>query len=318
MVVLCYINSLGERSMNINLHHLELFYYVAEAGGISAAVKVIPYPIQQPAISQQVLTLEKSLGVKLFERRPFNLTEAGRVMINCVRPFMEQLATLEDDLKGLHRVRFRIGCPALIADYYVPELLPRLAEKHPELLPQVFELEGREPYKNLVSREVDLVISSEPLPRSKALTSINMISLPYTLVVPKDHELAKNFAWDYDHLQDVRWISLQESSGGMILLNQEINKLGLTPSYGAATNSITTAMKYVKIGLGIGFMICPPKFLLNELGLVAISLNNLPTADVNISYIGTDDNAHIIESFVEEALALVKGIKKDFLAHAGT
>ena len=299
--------------MNINLHHLELFYYVAEAGGISAAVKVIPYPIQQPAISQQMISLEKSLDVKLFERRPFSLTEAGRVLINCVRPFMEQLATLEDDLKGFHRVRFRIGCPALIADYYVPEILPKLTDEHPEVLPQVFELEGKEPYKCLVSREVDLVISSEPLPRSKSLTTVNLISLPFAIVVPKNHEFAKDFKWDYEALKNVRWISLQEQSGGMVLLNLELNKLGLTPTYGAATNSITTAMKYVKINLGIGFMIHPPKFLLDDLDLVAIPMTKMPSADVNVSYIGTDETESIIECFVKEAQNVANSIKGDFL-----
>ena len=41
----------------MNVHHLELFYYVAKHGGISQAVRNIPYGIQQPAVSGQVLAL---------------------------------------------------------------------------------------------------------------------------------------------------------------------------------------------------------------------------------------------------------------------
>ena len=52
----------------MNVHHLELFYYVAKHGGISAAVRKIPYGIQQPAISGQMTKLEQDLGVRLFER----------------------------------------------------------------------------------------------------------------------------------------------------------------------------------------------------------------------------------------------------------
>ena len=37
----------------MNVHHLELFYYVARHGGISQAVRHIPYGIQQPAVSGQ-------------------------------------------------------------------------------------------------------------------------------------------------------------------------------------------------------------------------------------------------------------------------
>jgi len=62
----------------MNVHHLELFYYVAKHGGISEAVRNIPYGIQQPAVSGQIIQLEEYLGVTLFQRRPFVLTAAAR------------------------------------------------------------------------------------------------------------------------------------------------------------------------------------------------------------------------------------------------
>ena len=54
----------------MNVHHLELFYYVAKYEGITAAVRKMPYGIQQPAVSGQVLQLEDELGVKLFQSSP--------------------------------------------------------------------------------------------------------------------------------------------------------------------------------------------------------------------------------------------------------
>ena len=50
-------------SLPPNLHHLELFYYVAKYGGITPAVRKMPYGIQQPAVSGQMLQLERELGV---------------------------------------------------------------------------------------------------------------------------------------------------------------------------------------------------------------------------------------------------------------
>src|SRR5215831_13159259 len=46
---------------SMNVHHLELFYYVAKHGGIMPAVRNIPYGIQQPAVSAQVAQLEEFL-----------------------------------------------------------------------------------------------------------------------------------------------------------------------------------------------------------------------------------------------------------------
>jgi len=64
--------------MSLNVHHLELFYYVARHRGITEAVRKMPWGIQQPAVSGQIKQLEESLGdTKLIHRRPFALTPAG-------------------------------------------------------------------------------------------------------------------------------------------------------------------------------------------------------------------------------------------------
>ena len=71
----------------MNIHHLELFYYVAKHGGVSAAARRIPYGIQQPAISAQIIQLENNLGTTLFTRRPFKLTKAGEELFRFIEPF---------------------------------------------------------------------------------------------------------------------------------------------------------------------------------------------------------------------------------------
>src|SRR5512143_2317127 len=82
----------------MNVHHLELFYYVARHGGISRAVRHMPYGIQQPAVSSQILMLEQDLGKKLFDRTPFNLTAEGEQLYAFVRPFFENLGPMAHQL----------------------------------------------------------------------------------------------------------------------------------------------------------------------------------------------------------------------------
>jgi DNA-binding transcriptional LysR family regulator len=298
--------------MNINLHHLELFYYVAEAQGISQAVKVIPYSIQQPAISQQVKSLEKSLGVTLFERRPFELTEAGRVLLDTMGPFMEKLATIEDDIKGLHRTRLRIGCAAVISDHYIPEILPGLIEEFPDVLTQVFELEGNNPYKSLITRNLDMVISSEAPPRSRAIISKLILTLPLCLIVPKDHPFTKKIEWTESFFMNTKWICLQENTGGMLKLTEELKKICLSPSYSAGTNSIATALKYISMNLGVGFSIKPPLFLLEKYNLVAIPQPQISPADIHISYLDSPKTQEVINSFMKRAMSLLQAHQKDF------
>ena len=96
----------------MNVHHLELFYYVARHGGISSAVRHMPYGIQQPAVSAQILRLEKDLGVKLFERQPFRLTVAGRQLMEFVDPFFSNMEAVAHRLKNDAQPQLRVAASA--------------------------------------------------------------------------------------------------------------------------------------------------------------------------------------------------------------
>ena len=298
--------------MNINLHHLELFYYVAEAQGISQAIKVIPYSIQQPAISQQMISLEKSLGVKLFDRRPFKLHEAGRILLETVAPFMEKLATLEDDLKGFSRQYLKIACPAIYADYYLPEILKTLMEKCSDVLPQVYELEGMNPHRQLLSNDVDVVITSEPTPRSKKIYSETLISLPHVIVLKKDHPLAQNFEWSEQAFRSIRWVTFNQNSDSQQALIQALREFEITPISAASTSSMITALRYVSMDMGLGFMVNPPKFLLEEFNLTTIPLQQVPQADITISFPEDIKDQEEIQELLQLCKDKAKERKKDF------
>src|SRR6186713_783992 len=90
-LVIDLINNVWHKIEMLNVHHLELFYYVARAGGVTAALRLVPYGIQQPAVSSQIRELEKTIGRPLFERRPFALTAAGRVVFEQIAPFFSAL-----------------------------------------------------------------------------------------------------------------------------------------------------------------------------------------------------------------------------------
>ena len=94
---------------SMNIHHLELFYYVARHGGITEAVRNIPYGIQQPAVSGQVAQLEEDLGVTLFQRRPFALTAPGRKLFGFIEPFFSNLDATAAELQQGRASRIRIG-----------------------------------------------------------------------------------------------------------------------------------------------------------------------------------------------------------------
>jgi len=257
--------------MSANLHHLYLFYHVARAGGIGAAARVIPGGIQQPAISQQLARLEKELGVRLVERRPFSLTPAGEQLLRYVGPFFDRLDEELSRLRDAAGIRLRLGCPAVISSHYLPELVSRLVAARPEVRPQITELEGVRVFAALQAQELDVAIAFAAPPRTRQLAVHELLTLPNCLVAPAGHPFVREGYWAKRDLAAVRWIALQEATGGTRDLREGLLRLGLTPEFAASTNSIEAALNYVAHGLGLALMARPPAALLKPRGLVALA-----------------------------------------------
>src|SRR6185369_14665889 len=119
--------------MVMNIHFLELFYYVAKHGGISEAVRNMPYGIQQPAMSGQIIQLEESLGVTLFQRRPFALTPHGEELYKFIAPFFDNLTAMADKIRGGISQHVRIGASEIVLRDHLPAVLQAMRKQFPKL-----------------------------------------------------------------------------------------------------------------------------------------------------------------------------------------
>src|SRR6266478_3656622 len=107
----------------MNIHFLELFYYVAKHGGISEAVRNMPYGIQQPAMSGQIIHLEESLGGALIQRRTFALTAQGEELFEFIAPFFDNLQPMAEKIRGGVSQHIRIGASEIVLRDYLPGVL---------------------------------------------------------------------------------------------------------------------------------------------------------------------------------------------------
>jgi LysR family transcriptional regulator, transcriptional activator of nhaA len=150
----------------LNYHHLLYFWTVAREGTIARASETLL--LAQPTISEQIRSLEESLGVKLFQKRGRNLvlTEAGHLAYQYADEIFARGREMSDVLRGRavgRAVRFTLG----IADV-VPKLIAYRLILPALKLPDPVRLVCREgkPDKllsQLAIHEVDLVISDAPL-----------------------------------------------------------------------------------------------------------------------------------------------------------
>jgi LysR family transcriptional activator of nhaA len=150
----------------LNYHHLLYFWTVAREGTIAKAGQVLR--LAQPTISEQVRSLEESLGVRLFQKKGRNLvlTDAGRVAFQYADEIFASGREMRDVLRGRtagRAARFTLGIadvvPKLIAYRLI---LPALKLSDPIRL-VCHEGKPAELLSQLAIHEVDLVISDSPL-----------------------------------------------------------------------------------------------------------------------------------------------------------
>lgn len=171
----------------MNIHHLELFYYVARYGGISRAVRHIPYGIQQPAVSSQILQLEEGLDAKLFERTPFRLTEEGKILFAFVRPFFEKLGEVSAQITKRAATQLRIGASELVLRDHLPVLMQRVRKKQPGLRLAMQAGLQHQLEADIKDRKLDLAIVTVLQSKIGAgLRKLPLIKMPLVLVVHRD------------------------------------------------------------------------------------------------------------------------------------
>ncbi|NNE90680.1 MAG: LysR family transcriptional regulator [Verrucomicrobiales bacterium] len=177
--------------MSLNVHHLELFYFVAKFEGITEAVRKMPYGIQQPAVSGQISQLEKSLGLKLFHRRPFALTPAGEELYDYVYPFFSQLDQVGGRLRGEETQHLRLAASAAVLRNHLPQVLQAVRSDFPDLRLTLREVKSTEIEAALQKQEADVAVTILHRKTAPGLTSIKLLELPQVLLVPKNAPITK-------------------------------------------------------------------------------------------------------------------------------
>ncbi len=243
----------------MNVHHLELFYYVARYGGITEAVRNIPYGIQQPAVSGQVAQLEEFLGATLFQRRPFALTPAGQRLYQFVYPFFSNLDAVAAELQGGQARHIRIGASTLVLRDHLPMLFERVRKKYPS-----FKVSLREGYQAelealLQKEELDLAVTVIEKKSAPGIHALALIEVPLVLLVQKSHPLTSaEQLWRRDKIEEAL-ICLPAIEAICKHFQQGLLRAGVDWFPSIEVSSLDLIETYVANGFGIGLSVLAPK-----------------------------------------------------------
>ncbi len=243
----------------MNIHHLELFYYVAKHGGISEAVRNMPYGIQQPAISGQVIQLEEFLGVTLFHRRPFSLTPQGKELFDFIKPFFDNLTPMAEKLRGGISQHLRIAASEIMLRDHLPAILQELHRQFPKLKVTLREGYDPEVIPWLQQQEIDLAVCLLGARPPAGINVIPLFKMPLVLLVPKRSKLASaGELWECDRIEE-SLITVPSNEPIRRAFQEGLNKLKVDWFSSIEVSTVEMVQTYVANGYGIGVTVRVPK-----------------------------------------------------------
>ncbi len=245
----------------------QLEYFVAIAKSSNFRRAALKLQVSQPTLTLQIATLEAEMGIQLFDRSRAGtlLTPAGRDLLPLARDILEHYRQLVNIAAGKGSElagSFRMGVSPTIGPILLPQVLPQLHKRYPELKLHVREDVPRQLEQGLEQGTYDIILTVLPM-----LAGTNKIrplfTEPLKVAVPAEHPLAKKQKLYGRDLLQQPVLSIDETHH----LHRQI--MGLCDRHGAKLlrqyecNSLS-AMRLMLL-MGMGIAILPALFIQAQL-----------------------------------------------------
>ncbi len=240
----------------MELSQLRAFYEIARSGSFSKGAERLH--ITQPALSRQIESLEKSVGISLFNRhsRGVYLSEAGRRLFE----YVEQMLRLADEadrtlqeLQGLHTGKLSIGACTTMGSYLLPTPLATFLKLHPNIEAFLELGSSDEIAARAANRDFDLAfIAGIAEPPGLCIEPILEDRILF-LVYP-DHPLAKTDAFQPELLADEVFILRELGSATRKALESILESVHIKPGRVVTLGDTEAVKRAVMAGMGITFL----------------------------------------------------------------
>ncbi len=254
MFLIIGIDLVDDESMETRL--LEQFVTVATEGSVTRAAERLW--AAQSTVSAGIASLERSLGVRLFDRtgRHLVLTTAGEDLLPHARAVLESLdrmrdlATADDaDLRG--RVRLGIFTSMDVVD--LTAVLRTFRQRHPlvavELMTSPTGTTGL--VQDLVTGRLDLAYSGLPATPGGIVVE-PLRELPFRVFLAPDHPFAGRTSVSLAELADEPFVDTAHGFGNRMILDGVLERLGIRRRIVAEMNDMPAVVRYASAGIGVG------------------------------------------------------------------
>jgi DNA-binding transcriptional LysR family regulator len=246
--------------VTLNTTRLRILREVAARGTITAAAEALF--LTPPAVSHQLATLEREVGVPLLERtaRSIRLTGPGHRLVEHADKILAQCEAAVADVESLAGQvsgRVRISVFQTAAQSIALPALAGLRERFPALELDIRELEPFRALPALRAGQLDIALSHEwdfvPVAPDPGFTRRDLLTESIVVLLPPRHPLAADGG--PVRLRDLAsedWCVAQESAASREAVERVAHAAGFEPHVIMESNYFRAIGSAVEAGLGVG------------------------------------------------------------------
>lgn len=269
----------------LDSRQIHTFDTVTRLGSFSAAARELGY--SQPAVSQQIRGLERSVGTALFTRvgRAMRLTEAGELLAHHASGILEALSAAQQQVAAIRHLaagRVRVCTFPSASATIVAAAAAHLRTTSPGIRIQLLEAEPPESLELLRAGECDIALAFSyrgmPEPDRTPFAVTPLLDDEMAVVLPTGHSLARRRAVALTDLRGETWVAGCPRCRATFVA--ACADAGFEPQVAFTTDDNLAVQSLVVAGVGIAVMPTLVLSFLRHPGLVARPLRPSVHRDV--------------------------------------
>lgn len=254
----------------MTFQQLEYVLVVAEERSFSKAAKKLY--IAQPSLSQYIISIEKNIGVQLFDRsvNPIKLTYAGELFVKSAKEILKLKKQLDDsmaDMADLKSGRLIVGVSHLRNSSLMPQVLPKFKARFPGVNLELKEGSIAELEVETINGNIDIFIGSLPIGDSFSYEVVDEERL--LLAVPPNHSMNKKYmkkskpsskcliediVIDLKSVEEEPFVLLRPEQNLHKMAVKLCKKAGFNPKIQIENKTIDSTIAMVIAGLGVSII----------------------------------------------------------------
>ena len=238
-----------------NLEYFKVFYYTAKTGSVTAAANELA--ISQPAVSQSLKALERSLGVALFRRasRGVRLTGEGQLLYSYVEKGYEEIERGVEKVKQMLNLELgevHIGASDMTLRFYLLPFLEKFHEQYPGIKVSVANAPTPETLRLLRRGKIDFGVVSTPFEQGEDICMEQVREIEDVFVAGRRFTSYKNRMMDLQELEQLPMIFLEGNTSTRSYMNAYLagNGVELQPEFELSTSDMIIQFALRNLGIG--------------------------------------------------------------------